>query len=163
MTTLDDLVIPVIESAMIVAAHYAKQCGRSTVTATDVQYGMKFAARNVPGRITQPMFPEIYDSSDSDESFEEVPDDDEPFTRYTGEDDYCIRTNEADSSDSDESFEEVPDDDEPFTRYTGEDDYCIRANEAVDTWADWVPESPLEQHLKNAIDSHEEAGRVPRD
>jgi hypothetical protein len=124
MTTLDDLVIPVIESAMIVAAHYAKQCGRSTVTATDVQYGMKFAARNVPGRITQPMFPEIYDSSDSDES-----------------------------------FEEVPDDDEPFTRYTGEDDYCIRANEAVDTWADWVPESPLEQHLKNAIDSHEEAGR----
>jgi len=91
-----ELVKPIIEGAMILAAHYCRQCGRSTVTAMDVQYGLKYAARNITGRITQSMFPEVYDQeSESDESFEEVDEDDEPFSRYTGQDQYCLKANEA--------------------------------------------------------------------
>ena len=90
-----ELVKPIIEGAMILAVHYCKQCGRSTVTAKDVESGLKYAARNITGRITQSMFPEVYDSSESEESFEEVSDDDEPFTVYQGSDDYCLKANEA--------------------------------------------------------------------
>jgi len=86
------LLIPVLESSVVLAAHYCKQSGRSCVTAQDMEYGMKFAARNVLGQITESMFPEIYEDSDSDESFEESEDE---FTRYTGEDTWCLRMNEA--------------------------------------------------------------------
>lgn len=90
------LLMPVLEGAMVLAAHYCKKCGRSTVTAMDMQYGLKFAARNVLGHITESMFPELYDESESDESFEEVDEDDEPFTRYTsGPDEWCLKMNDA--------------------------------------------------------------------
>ena len=92
---MEELLLPVLESSMILATHYCKACGRSTVTARDVEYGMKFSARNVLGQITESMFPEVYEESDSDESFEEVDEDDEPFTRYTGSDEWCTRMNEA--------------------------------------------------------------------
>lgn len=89
------LVRPVVEGAMILAAHYCKQCGRSTVTAKDVEYGLKYAAMNITGRITESMFPEVYDDSESEDSVEEVDEDDEPFSRYDGEDEYCTKANNA--------------------------------------------------------------------
>jgi hypothetical protein len=90
-----ELVRPVLEGAMVLAAHYCKKCGRSTVTAKDVEYGLKYAAMNITGRITESMFPEIYDGSESDESVEEVSEDTEPFTRYEGDDQYCLKANES--------------------------------------------------------------------
>jgi hypothetical protein len=96
MTTLEEQAIellkPVLEGSMIIATHYAQKCGRNTITAKDVQYGLKYAARHVAGRITETMFPEIYEGSDS---VEEVSDDDEPFTRYEGLDEYCLQVNHA--------------------------------------------------------------------
>lgn len=89
------LLMPVLESAMVLAAHYCKKCGRSTVTAVDMQYGLKFSARNVLGEITESMFPEIYDESESDESVEEVDEDEEPFSRYDGPDEWCRKMNDA--------------------------------------------------------------------
>jgi hypothetical protein len=79
-----DLLTPVLESSIIVAAEYIKLCGRSTITGEDTKYAMKYAARNVVGKCSGSLFPELQ-GSDSDESdIEEVDEDDEPFVRYTG-------------------------------------------------------------------------------
>jgi hypothetical protein len=39
-----------------------------------------------------------------------------------------------------------------FTRYTGTDELMLKMNECYDTWDEWVPETPLEISLKNAVD-----------
>ncbi len=65
--TAMDLLTPVLEGSIIVAGEYVKACGRRTITAQDVQYGMKYAARNVTGKHIGTMFPELQ-GSDSDES-----------------------------------------------------------------------------------------------
>ncbi len=48
--------------------------------------------------------------------------------------------------------------------FTGEDafiesqcecDFCKETNEAVHTWDTWVPETHLQLHFKNAVDSHD--------
>ena len=122
--TATEIIQPVLESAVIIASHYCKATGRDTVTAMDVQYGMKYAARNVLGTRTGTMFPED-NSSESD-------DDDLP---------------ELVSDNSEE-------DDEPFTRYTGDDKTFIEINECFDTWDDWEPDSPAGVLLKKAIDSN---------
>jgi len=86
--TAFDVMTPVLESSMILAAEYTKGCGRSTVTARDMNYAMKYAARNLVGKQIGTLFPELYNSesdSEDDESVEEVDEDDEPFTRYQGD------------------------------------------------------------------------------
>jgi hypothetical protein len=124
-----NIIQPVLESAVIIASHYCRATGRDTVTAMDMQYGMKYAARHVLGTRTGTMFPEDNSSEDSDNS------------------------EELDSlpelvSDEDNS-EELG-----FTRYTGTDKTFIEINECFDTWAEWEPDSPAGVLLKNAIDSN---------
>jgi hypothetical protein len=90
-----ELLAPVLETAVVIASHYCKACGRNTVTAEDMRMGMKFAARRVPGVENESLFPEIYDSEESDESdIEVVDEDDEPFTRYVGTDPNMLLVNE---------------------------------------------------------------------
>mgnify|MGYP000429196430 CR=1 FL=1 len=91
-----ELLKPVLETSVIVASHYCKACGRNTVTAEDMKMGMRFAARRVPGVENESLFPEIYeDSTDSDESdIELVDEDEEPFTRYEGDDPNILLINE---------------------------------------------------------------------
>jgi hypothetical protein len=115
---MEDIFLPVMESSVVLASHYAKACGRNTVTAKDMQYGLMYAARNVVGKQLGSLFPEIYDSESSEESDMEIVDDDE----------------------------------EPFTEYTGEEELYVRMNECARTWNEWVPDSPAEQALKNAVD-----------
>lgn len=97
-----EILKPVIESAMIIGAQYCKACGRSTVTARDVVYGMMFSARNVTGRQIGSLFPEIYEDDDEEEEEEEeIDDDEEPWTRYEGPDEIMNKVNEcADTWDS---------------------------------------------------------------
>jgi len=95
LQSAEDLFLPVIESATVLGSHYAKACGRSTVTAQDIQYGMMYAARHVTGKQIGSLFPEVYESGDEDEEMEEVPDDEEPFTRYTGDDEMFTKMNEC--------------------------------------------------------------------
>jgi hypothetical protein len=96
-----EILKPVIESAMIVSAQYCKACGRSTVTARDVVYGMMFSARNVTGRQIGSLFPEIYEEDSDEEEEEEIDDEDEPWTRYEGSDETMNQVNAcADSWDS---------------------------------------------------------------
>jgi hypothetical protein len=98
-----DLLLPVIESAVVLASHYAKACGRDAVTGKDVAYGLMYAARNVAGRQAGSLFPEVYDESDSDEEdeLEEVDESEEPFTRYEGSEELFVNMNRcADTWDS---------------------------------------------------------------
>ena len=90
-----EILMPVIESSMVLASHYAKACGRSTVTAMDTAYGLMYAVRNVTGRQVGSLFPEIYDSDESsDEDDVEIVDDtDEPFTRYEGSEELYLNMN----------------------------------------------------------------------
>jgi histone H3/H4 len=113
---MEDILLPVLESAMILASHYCKATGRNTVTAKDVEYGLKASVRNVTGRQIGSLFPELYDE------------------------------------DSDSEVEVVDDSDEPFVRYQGDDPVMCRVNEAYDTWAEWIPETPVEIILKNSAD-----------
>jgi histone H3/H4 len=93
-----ELLQPVIESGIILAGNYMKGCGRNTLTANDVQYAMRYSVRNFVGKHTGTLFPEDEDDSDSDsnsDSIECVDEEDEPFTRYTGDDQLLNDINQA--------------------------------------------------------------------
>jgi hypothetical protein len=97
--TATDIIQPVMESAMILAGHYCKACERNTLTGEDLKYCMKYCARNLVGKQIGTLFPEDDEEdesdSDSDDSIEVVDEDDEPFTRYTGEDPLMNDINQA--------------------------------------------------------------------
>lgn len=130
-----DIFLPVLESAMIYASHYCKACGRSTVTAGDMEYGMKHAAMTTVGKHIGSHFPEIYDSDES------------------------LGSDESESDEENESLEVVDDTYEPFTRYTGTEELYTKMNESFDAWDSWEPQSPAEQAIKNAVDKQKD-GRV---
>jgi len=52
----------------------------------------------------------------------------------------------------DDEWEEVDEELEQFKRYEGDDELMNSINLAYDTWDEWIPESPIEKILKNAID-----------
>ena len=62
-----DIFLPVMESSVVLAAHYAKATGRDCVTAQDVCYGLMYAARTVTGKQVGSLFPEVYDEEDEDD------------------------------------------------------------------------------------------------
>jgi hypothetical protein len=96
-----DLLIPVMEAATILGSHYAKACGRDTITGMDIAYGLMYAARNVTGKQIGSLFPEIYDSDNDDEEAIEVDEAEEPFTRYEGTEELYVNMNTcADTWDS---------------------------------------------------------------
>jgi len=129
-----DIFRPVMESATVMAAHYAKACGRDVVLQEDMRMGMMYAARYVTGRQIGSLFPEIYSESQSDSSSEGS--------------DY-----DPDDSDSSASWETVSDSELVWTKYEGtEDEQAVKMNECADTWDAWEPQNPSERALKNAVD-----------
>jgi hypothetical protein len=82
-----DIFLPVMESATVLAAHYAKACGRDIVLAEDMKYGLMYSARHVAGKQIGSLFPEIYDEDESVESEEESESDEPEWIRYVGQDD----------------------------------------------------------------------------
>lgn len=93
-----DIILPVMESAMILAAEYSKACGRDVLTGMDMQYALKYCAMNVTGRQIGTLFPEIYeDESDSEneEEIETVEENENDFTRYSGDNELYNRVNDA--------------------------------------------------------------------
>jgi hypothetical protein len=91
-----DLFLPVLESATVLAAHYAKACSRDVITAQDMSYGLMYAARNVVGKQVGTLFPEIYDESDSDSDTSCETDAETEWTRYTGtEDEMALKMNQC--------------------------------------------------------------------
>jgi hypothetical protein len=122
--SMTDIMLPVMEQAVLLAGEYCKACGREdTILPEDMEYAMKYCAMYTVGQQIGTMFPEIYEDDDDDD---------------------------------DEDIEDVPSEDcPPFVQYTGEDTRFIQMNEAVERWDSWVPQSPIEQMLKNAINSNE--------
>jgi len=101
--TAFDIFVPVMESATILAAHYAKACGRDVVLSEDMQLGLMYAARNVTGKQIGPLYPEVWDEEeDEDEESQSDSDQEDPqWTRYEGTDEMATKMNEcADTWDS---------------------------------------------------------------
>ena len=118
-----DIFLPVMESAVVLAAHYCKAAGRDCVQGDDMRLGLMFAARNVAGKHLGTLYPEVYEDEDEDE--------DEDSSEWVTDED------------------EEP----AWTRYEGADDEVARKmNECADTWDEWEPETPAERALKNAVD-----------
>jgi hypothetical protein len=135
-----DVFRPVMESATVMAAHYARACGRDIILAEDMNMGMMFAARYVTGRQIGSLFPEIYEESgtdsDSGSDFDE------------GEEE-----SGTDSDQDSDGWETVSETELVWSRYQGTDDeQALKMNECADTWASWEPQNPSERALKNAID-----------
>jgi hypothetical protein len=96
-----DIFLPVMESSVVLAAHYAKATGRDCVTARDVCYGLMYAARTVTGKQIGSLFPEVYDDDEEDE--EDTDEEEEgQWVRYEGTDnEHAVKMNEcADSWDA---------------------------------------------------------------
>jgi len=62
------------------------------------------------------------------------------------------------SSDEEDIEEVEPGECPPFVRYSGADPTFRQMNEACDRWDTWIPQSPVEEMLKNAINSNEYIG-----
>jgi hypothetical protein len=121
-----DVFLPVMESSVVFAAHYAQACGRDCVTSQDICYGLMYAARNITGKQIGSMFPEVYqEDSDSDEEEAEEESDEE----------------EAEAG---------------WTRYSGTDEQALQMNACAESWDAWDPESPAERALKNAVNKAKE-------
>ena len=94
--TLEDILMPVMESSVILGGHYARACGRKTVTGKDIAYGLMYAARNVTGNHIGSLFSddeEDEEDEDEEDDIEVVSDTDEPFTRYEGSEEMFVNMN----------------------------------------------------------------------
>ena len=124
-----DIFLPVMESAVVLAAHYCKAAGRDCVQAEDMRIGLMFAARNVAGKHLGTLYPELYEEEDEGSG------------------------TDPDSDEDSGSWETVSDSELAWTKYEGtEDDVARKMNECAETWDAWEPETPAERALKNAVD-----------
>ena len=93
-----DIFLPVLESSVVLAAHYAKATGRDCVTAQDMCYGLMYAARTITGKQVGSLYPEIYEEDDDDEEEEEDENEEEEpaWVRYDGTDnEHAVKMNEC--------------------------------------------------------------------
>lgn len=97
MDTAIDIIVPVLEAAVIYASYYCKACGRSTITSGDMEYGMKHSAMTTVGKKIGSHFPEVWDEEESESSEEDeyIDDSEEPFTRYEGTEELYVSMNES--------------------------------------------------------------------
>ena len=124
--TAFNVIQPVIEGSIILAAEYAKACERDFVTGMDLQYAMRYAAQKYVGRHTGTLFPEL------------------------AEDD-----SEDDDDDDDDSIEIIEEDDEnKFTRYTGDNETMNEINDLYDNWDNWEPTNMIEKMLQDAVNKN---------
>ena len=89
-----DVITPVLESAIVLGGNYAKMTGRDTLTGTDLEYALKFCARNVVGKHIGTMFPELQDESDEEDD-SSTSSEEPQFIRYTGDDETLNKVNEC--------------------------------------------------------------------
>jgi hypothetical protein len=135
-----DIFLPVMESAVVLAAHYCKAAGRDCVQAEDMRIGLMFAARNVAGKHLGTLYPELYEEDESGSDSD------------SGSGSWETVSGEGEDEEADESHG-----DSDWCPYTGtEDEMALKMNECAETWDAWEPETPAERALKNAVDKQRE-------
>ena len=96
MQAMSNILVPVLERAMLLACEYSKACGRSAILMKDVEYAMKYCAMHEVGQKIGSYFPEIYDDDEDDEDDIEILEECEgDFTRYSGDDVGTNKINES--------------------------------------------------------------------
>ena len=139
------------------AAEYCHAAGRNTLTATDIEYALKFQAHEFV--IDDALLTEC------EQEFEENPKKpartlwaDEVETETDEEEDdedleVDTETDEEDDEGASDDELEVDDDEEPFTRCTDTSNEKIgKMNRYYDEWDAWVPDTDLHKSVKKSID-----------
>jgi hypothetical protein len=140
---LIDILQPVLEVSVLLAAEYANACGRSTVFMQDFQRAIKYSTMNMVGKHIGSILPEFNEEVDVEgDEFEDDGDEDE------------------DEEDLDIEFVDEEELDEEYTEYVGENETFIAISRVNERWESWVPQNPAEEFLKNAVDCNEDL--VPR-
>tara|TARA_B100001996_G_scaffold375616_1_gene355797 strand:- start:116 stop:535 length:420 start_codon:yes stop_codon:yes gene_type:complete len=122
-----EIITPVLEQSVLLAADYAKACGRDVILSKDFEYAIKYCAMNTVGQRIGSQFPEIYEDNSEDEDSE------------------------------DEDTLEIVDETEEinFEPYSGDNKTFTDVNESYERWENWEPQTPVEEMIKNAIDNNE--------
>lgn len=155
--TAIDLFLPVMESATVLAAHYAQACGRDCIVAEDMRYGLMYAARNVAGRHVGSLYPEIYGDEEDEESCSDSEGD--ALSEDEEEDEDEEGEEEDEDEDEDSGTESDEEEEDPaWTSYdptegVEPDELALKMNECARTWNEWIPSNPTEAALKSAVDS----------
>jgi hypothetical protein len=68
-----EIITPVLEQSVLLAADYAKACGRDAILSKDFEYAIKYCAMNTIGQKIGSHFPEIYEEDSEEESDSEDP------------------------------------------------------------------------------------------
>lgn len=93
-----NIIQPVFEQGIVLAAEYSKACGRDVMLDEDIEYAMKYCIMHRVGQAIGSIFNEgeIDLDEDEEDEIEVVPVDELPaFTRYTGNNSQMIRINQA--------------------------------------------------------------------
>ena len=93
-----NIIQPVFEQGIVLAAEYCKACGRDVMLDEDIEYAMKYCIMHRVGQAIGSIFNEgeIDFDEDEEDEIEVVPVDELPtFTRYTGNNSQMIRINQA--------------------------------------------------------------------
>jgi hypothetical protein len=95
--TAVNIITPVLEKAVILAAEYCGACGRDAITAKDFEYALKYCVRHTVGQhIGSILQDETEDDDEDDDDVEIIEETDEDgFTRYVGDDETFNRVNQA--------------------------------------------------------------------
>jgi len=95
--TMTNILLPVMEKSTLLAAEYAKACGRDIIVPEDMEYAMKYCAMYKVGESIGSTMPEIYEEELTEEEGEEDvdPEDCPEFVRYSGTDPTFLQVNEA--------------------------------------------------------------------
>ena len=94
-----NIIQPILEQSVILAAEFAKACGRDTVLSEDLEYAMKYCTMYEVSKKIGTHFPDIYDESDSEDDDEietiDETEEDIKFERYSGREYKFVKMNLA--------------------------------------------------------------------
>jgi len=126
-----------IGNAIKNASKYIKICKRSGITKDDIVHGLRYEVFEFVNRKSlHDDIQEAMDESNWDS------DDEEDYEEHGGEDECIVNDSEID----------------PFSRILDTDiletdaEFVKKFHNYYDTWSQWVPDTPMNKILKNAID-----------
>ena len=134
MTKIEAMLVTLLEDCVHVAAVYVNECGRNTITSTDMLYAVQYQAR------------EFFKQENLIENIDKN-------VKMLNEAEETDSEKETDSEEEMDSEEETDSEEEDFTRCQNETNPIVKLmNEYHDSWNEWMPEHTYEKLLKKVID-----------